>query len=307
MPVPLENFPIAAVVDGLLSYTQYLFNNPEITPSTYRWNSDDRASRIRISGPFVIDNEKPMSAPFIVIERGGFQFANGTIDNFRSSDPNTFENKRFSDWSDGPVNVICGSSVASEASSIANFLAIMFQSDRHGIKKTLRFVRNLNYATVGPEIPVVRDNEIRRWEVTLTLSLSLQFGWIHRDYEEQIPWTKAGFYEINKPSETFSDTGIVSEGSDILTDSSKSFGYLNSNNPQLLQQEMELGWYYIKFNNNDQLYTISEIVDENNIRLTTHDEDGNTVPYSAPETAVDVEYNLYWNGIHLRMELPTNS
>jgi len=306
MPVPLLNFPLASIVDGLLSYIQWVFGNPELTPPEYRWNSDDRASRIRIGAPFVIDNSKPMSAPFIVVERTPFAFANNTLNNLRSASANTLEEPAFTDWMDGGVNIICGSGVASEASSIANFIAIMIQADRHGIMNSLRFLRNMNYASVGPEIPVVKDSEVRRWEVTLLVSTSLQIGWIKKVHGEPIPWTKAGFYGTKMPSEDFSVSGVLSEGSDLLIDMTKDFGFLNTNDPQLLQQEFEKGWYYIRLKDNEfkQLYKIVDIVDNHTIQLTTHDVDGEEVPYSAPESAINVGYDLYWNSIHLRMEIP---
>ncbi len=289
MSAPIINFPIASVVDGLLSYTQWIFGNPEITPAEYRWNSDDRASRIRICAPFVVDNQKPMSAPFIVIERGAFSFANRMLDNLKTADANTFLNGKYDDWCDGGMNIICGSGTAEEASSLANFLAIMFQADRHGIKQVLRFVRNLNYVDISPEIPVVKFAEVVRWEVTLRLYVSLQMGYFKLEREPEL-WNKAGFYAVESPSLATSESGIISEGQDTLVDMSKDFGFLTTNSPQFLQQEFSRGWYYIKFPDSEypeQLYT--------------------PVPWSSPEAAIDVEYQIWWNAIHLRMELPNNN
>lgn len=308
MTVPLINFPIAAVVDVILSYLQFVFGNDEITPSEYLWTDDDRTSKIRISGPFVIDNEKPMSAPFVVVERGSFQFENKAIDNLKSSTANTFEEKTYVDWANGIVNIICGSGVASEASSLANFLAIMFQANRHGIIKNSHFIRNLNYIGIGPEIPVVKDTEVRRWEVTLTLSVSLQMGWMHVLREPTL-WESAAIYSTKSPSEVYSSSGVVTQGSDTLVDATKSFGFLETDDPQLIQSEFNKGWYYIRFKDNayDQLYTIVEIVDNNTLRLQTHDTDNNPVAWSSSESASDVEYDLLWNHLNIHMELPTTT
>jgi len=102
--------------------------------------------------------------------------------------------------------------------------------------------------------------------------------------------------------------GIISIGTDTLVDTTQDFGYLNTNEPQLLEQELTRGWYYIRFkdNENDQLYTIIEIVDNNTLKLQTHDEDDNPVAWAATESATDVEYDLFWNHLNLHMELPTN-
>ena len=306
MTASLINFPIAAISDCLLSYLQFIFSNDEITPDAYRWTEDDETSKIRISAPFVIDNEKPMSAPFIVVERGSFLFANQVMDNRKSGSPNTDEEKTFVDWADGTVNVICGSGVAPEASSLANFLAIMFQGNRHGIIKNSHFIRNLNYIGIGPEIPVVKDTEVRRWEVTLSLRVSLQMGWLHILREPTL-WESAAIYSLANPEEAYSDSGVISVGLDTLVDSTKDFGYLETSDPKFIQTELEKGWYYVRFRDNayDQLYTIVEIVDSNTLKLQTHDENNDPVAWAAPESATDLEYDLLWNSLNIHMELPT--
>ena len=183
----------------------------------------------------------------------------------------------------------------------------MFQADRHGIIKNSTFIRNLNYIGIGPEIPVVKDTEVRRWEVTLTLTASIQMGWLHT-LREPVLWESVAVYNTKRPAESYSEEGVVTQGSDTLVDASKSFGFLESNDPQLIESEFDKGWYYIRFKDNeyDQLYTIVEIVDENTLRLQTHDEDNNPVAWSAEESASGVEYDLLWNHLNIHMELPTS-
>jgi hypothetical protein len=306
MPAPLINFPIANIVDALLSYTQHLFSKPEITPAEYRWSADDRASKIRICAPFVIDNEKPMSAPFIVIERGGFEIDDRIMDDLKSADANTFDNANKTTIWNGFVNVVVGSGVASEASSIANFVAIMFRADRHGIVQTVNFIRNIRTVDVGPEIPVVKDVEVKRWEVTVRLFVSLQMGWIDHILEPVI-WEKAAIYAHEPPNpDPLSNKGIVSVGSDLLVDSTKHFGPFTTDDPQLLSQELQKGWYYIRFKNLDteDIYPVAEIVDEHTLRLFYHDANNQTIPWSSPVSKTDVEYQLLWNNIHLHVEIP---
>jgi hypothetical protein len=307
MPVPLINFPIAAIVDGLISYLQHQFSNVEITPAEYLWDSDDRKSKIRISAPFAIDNAKPLSAPFIVLERTSFQFDDRIIDNVKSSDANTFDNTKYVSICDGYINIICGSRVASEASSLANFITMMIQADRHAIISNLQFLRNLKQVDISPEIPVMKDTEPRRWEVTVRFFASLQMGWI-RSLQAPEPWTKAALYATQNVgnSTTFSDKGSITSGSSYLVDTTKDFGPYITNNPQLLEKELEKGWYYIRFldNANEQLYTITEIIDNHTLKLQTHDINNNPVDWVASETKVNVFYNLMWNNIHLYVELP---
>ena len=306
MSVSLINFPVAAIVDGLLSYLQHLFSNPEITPSDYRWDVNDRKSKIRIGGPFVIDNEKPMSAPFIVVERGGYQFDDRIIDNLKSGNANTQTNKNSVSILDGYINIICGSRVASEASSIANFISMMIQSDRHGIINKLNFLRNLKQFDIGPEIPVIKDSEVRRWEVTARFSTSLQLGWVTGE-SSVVLWKQAEIVNNNTidKNSPFSSSGSITQGSDLLVDTTKDFGPYLTNNPQLLEQELEKGWYYIRFkdNPNFQLYNIITIIDNHTLQLTTHDANDDTVPWLASDTKTNVQYDLLWNQIHLQTKI----
>ena len=308
-PPPLKNFPIASIVDGILSYLQHLFSNPLLTPSDYRWDPDDKKSRIRIAGPFVIDNAKPMSAPFIVVERSGFQYDDRIIDNYKSGDPNVSSTNEKVSICDGYINIICGSRVASEASSLANFISMMIQADRHGIIHQLLFVRNLKQFDIGPEIPVIKDTEVRRWEVTTRVFVSLQMGWIESDMET-LPWKQADIELANHidSNSTFSSSGKIQQGVDLLVDETKDFGPYLTNNPQLLDRELYEGWYKIRFADNEyhQLYNIVEVVDNHTLRLTTHDTEDHTVPWYAAETKIDVQYDLLWNDLHLHTKIKTD-
>ena len=302
MPTSLENFPLAVLTDGIISYVQYLFGNPKITPSEYRWNTNDRESRITISGPFVIDNERPNSAPFIVVERTPFTFQNRTIDNLKSAANNTFEDDEKVVIADGGITITIGSQVASEASSIANFLAIQLQADRHGIMTTLGFLRNLKISGISNETPVYKDSEVRRWTVTLNVFASLQMGWKY-EYEPGTPWKQLELRAIDNEYK-FLSKGSVESGRDIIRDSTADFGFEITDSPQLLRRELEYRWYYIQFEDSSKLYVVEEIVSNNELRLSTVDKDGNKIPYSAEESGI-VDYKLLWNSVHLAVNIPT--
>ena len=303
MPPIMTGFPLATIVDGILNFLQFSFANPEIIPPEYRWDPDDRVSRIRISAPFVIDNEKPMSAPYIIVERSAFNFSNSIIDNLRSKSDPTGENTEKVDWMDGGVNITFGSGVATEASNLANLVALLIQANRHGICATLQFVRNLRYVGIGPELPIVKYAEVHRWETTLQLSASLQFGWLMKQ-TELTEWNSVDI--INEREEMFSDAGEMTLGSDLFVDNSKDFGPLLTNDPQLLPAELAHKWYYIRLSDNvsDQLYTIVEVVDSNTLRLVTHDTSDNEVPWAALETDSGVSYDLLWNHVHVHVKIP---
>jgi hypothetical protein len=184
---------------------------------------------------------------------------------------------------------------------------MMIQADRHAIISNLQFLRNLKQLDIGPEIPVMKDVETRRWEVTVRFFASLQMGWI-RSIQSPEPWTKAALYATQKMDNNtpFSDKGSFTQGTSYLVDTTKDFGPYTTNDPQLLEKELQKGWYYIRFmdNPNEQLYIITEVVDNHTLKLQTHDINNDPVDWIATETKVNVSYNLLWNNIHLYIELP---
>lgn len=305
-----NNFPITKAVAGLISFTQFAFGNPDHVPVEYRWNEDDRKTRIRISGPFVIDDERPMSQPFIVFKRGGFAFLNNIIDNVKTAKPNTFEDMERVEIANGSLNIICGSRSPVEATGLASFMSILLQASRHGIMghDNMEILRNLNHTDVSDEMPVFKDAQVTRWEVNLRMALSLQFGWFERAIDPII-WNIVDIKNVDESRQVVSTDGIISIGSDLLVDPTKDFGIFNTNDPQLLQQELERGWYYIQFKDNDfkQLYKVVEIVNSTTLRLVSHDTNEVEVPWSSPESATDKEYTLFWNSVHIDVHVPNNS
>lgn len=305
MAVEIQNFPLALLTDGLLSFLQHRFSDPQITPPAWRWSSDDRESRLRISGAYATGNEKPGSAPAIIVERGTFTPFNRTIDNVERADANTFLNPKHIDWLNGTVNVICESIVASEASSMANYLAIEFQANRHGICSTLEFMKDLSYLDIGPEQPAKADVEPRRWQVVLRLKCAVYLGWVRRD-TTTIPFNKASVVNTGDPDDWYeSTTGETEVGLDRLYDANADFGTTDTNDPQFLSNDLSKNWYYITFDEGDNtIYTVTEIIDSNTLRLKRRDEYGNLVSYSAPATATGLGYKLKYNHVHFHIELP---
>lgn len=300
MAQSLENFPLALVTDGIISYIQWLFGNPEIVPDDYRWNENDRESRITISGPYIIDNERPAAAPYIVVERTGFNFENRTIDNLESASINTFDKKEGVMIADGSININVGSQVASEASSIANFLAIMLQAERKILMNTLGFLRNFRVDGISQERPVMQDSDIRRWVVSLNIFASIELGWKQEVKGE--PWTSYTLRAISTEHYYESNTGITTSGSDLFVDQNADFGFETTNNPQLLRKEFEKGWYYIKLGN--ELYDVYEIVDNHTLRLRKEIGDNEYIPFNPDDSSVNVEYKLVWNSVHLSVSGP---
>jgi hypothetical protein len=309
MATTMLNFPIAVAVDAFLSFIQHRFTKPEITPSAYRWNSDNRQSRIRISGSYVIDDEKPGSRPSITVERGTFTFAHRAIDNLQSAEPNTFLNPKYKDWMDGIINITCESRVASEASSLAQFLAMELQANRHSIAKITQCIKDFTYHDIGPEEPRRGDVETRTWRVVLRLRCSIYIGWVRNYAGSTVPFNKAELIAISPEDPYSSETGSTTQGSDLLVDTGADFGLLTTNDPQLLASELNKEWYYIVFeaDTNATKLVVTEIIDNNTLRLKYRQADGTLIPYDAAETETGLQYRLEWNAAHMRIVLPTNT
>ena len=103
MGVIVNNCPLNEISDCLISFIQHLFNTPEITPDEFRWSSNDRETKIFISGPFAITRDKVGAMPTITVSRGSFGFHQRGIDNLKSADPNSFDNDEHLDILQGPV------------------------------------------------------------------------------------------------------------------------------------------------------------------------------------------------------------
>ena len=305
MPSDLLHLPFALVVDGFLSFIQNRFLKPEITPPAYRWNPDDTQSRIRISGQYSIDNAKSGSIPSITVRRSGLRFANMGIDNLASADANVLTNAKYEDWADGSIDILCESGVPSEASSLANFLAIEIQANRHGIKYTLPFVRFITYVGVGPEILVEQNAEPRRFQVMLTISVSIYMGWIKKEVAID-PFNKVSIRNISSENTWESSSGIITKNQPFIVDNTADFGLLNTNNPQLLSAELNMKWYYVLIGDDDRLYTVEEVINNHQIRLSDRDKNNNVVPYN-PSSSLTTKYRIVWNTIHLNVEIPKQS
>jgi hypothetical protein len=305
MPSDLLNLPFGLVVDGFLSFIQSRFSNPEITPPAYRWNPDETQSRIRISSTYVIDNAKSGSIPSITVRRSGLQFASRVMDNLASADANVLTNAQYEDWADGTIDILCEAGSASEASSLANFLAIEIQANRKGIKYTLPFMRYISWADVGPETPVEQNVEVRRWQVFLRIKISVYLGWIKKEIDLD-PFNKISITNISSENTWNSDSGTITPGQPYIVDNTADFGILKTNNPQLLSAELNKKWYYVLIGEDTRLYTIEEIINNHQIRLSDRDLNNSVIPFNPPE-GLTTHYRIVWNTIHLKVELPKAS
>lgn len=306
MPTSMLSFPAGNIVDGLCSWIQFSFARAEVTPSTYRWSADSEASRIRISAQLSTDNSKPGSSPSITVIRGSFRFSNSVLNNLESANPNDFVNKKHVDWMDGPVSIVCEAAAASEASNLANFLAIHIQSNKAGLSETLQFLKKIDYVDIGPEVAREVNNEPVRWRVTLTIQCSLYIGWYNQE-TSSIGLNKIHFQGADAQPWA-SDAGAYQQGISLLNDTTADFGLLTSNDPQLLEQELTKNWYFIQFpDQSARLYQVEEIMDNNTLRLSDRDASDAVVVFNPSTTETDLTYKLIWNTIHINAIVPNNN
>jgi hypothetical protein len=302
MPTDMLNLPFGLVVDGFLSFIQNRFSKPEITPPAYRWHPDETKSKIRISSIYVIDNAKAGSIPSITVRRSGLQFSLRGIDNLAKADANVFTNAEYEDWADGAIDIICEAGSASEASSLINFLAIEIQANRKAIKYTLPFLRYIAYSDVGPETPVEQNVEVRRWQVFLRIKISIYLGWIKK-VETIDPFNKLNIKNISKDNTWESEHGVITKNQPYIYDNTADFGLLNTNHPQFLEAELYKKWYYVLIGDDSRLYTIEEVINNHQIRLSDKDNHNVVVPYN-PSESLTTYYRIVWNTIHLDIEIP---
>jgi hypothetical protein len=70
-----------------------------------------------------------------------------------------------------------------------------------------------------------------------------------------------------------------------------------------LSAELNNKWYYVLIGDDQRLYTIEEIVNNHQIRLSDTDKHDVVVPYNPPENRT-TPYRIVWNTIHFKVELP---
>ena len=300
MAAILNKCPMVDASDCLISFLQYLFSNPEMTPDEYRWNVNDRATRIFISGPYTVGRDKVGAMPTVTVTSGNFNYNNLGVNNLSSADKNTFENQEFLDLMDGPVAVIVEAGTESEATSMANFIALMIHANRMEIKAQFKFLHRIIRTAISQAVPTKESAEIERWQSTASFMISLYSGWVKSE-KGLARWNKVAIH--NGSSAWESALGETVQGSDLFFDNSANFGMLTTNSPQLLQQELERKWYFINLGDDAKKYTIEEIVNSTTLRLSMIDEGGNSIPYAANVSQLGITYSLLWNTVHISIEI----
>lgn len=303
MATLLYNYPLIELSDGIISFLQYIFSKPNVTPAEFRWNSDERATKVFISGPFSISRQKVGQLPTITVARGPFTYENRVIDNHVASNPNVMTDPQYLDILTGPISLICEAGTGPEATGLASFCALELQAHRKDLALKMEFVHRITWVGISPETPVKEEAEIVRWQCSVTFNASVYTGWVRREIGGT-RFNKAAIYDGYNGWE--SAYGTITQGSDLLVDNSADFGFLTSNNPQLLQSEYDDKWYFVNLENGNKKYTVEELVNSKTLRLSQTDENGNQIPFN-PSESKTVSYKLMWNRIHVYSELPKRS
>lgn len=297
MPAILNKCSLTQLSDGILSFIQYLFKTPEITPHDFRWNPTETETKIFIAGPFTVSRQKIGQLPSVIVSRTPFQAENRVIDHAQSADENVMTNPVSQDVLDGSLNVICECGASDEAEALASFIFLEIQANRKQIVNNMPFAHRLLCQSISASVPVKEAAEIERWQCSFSISASIYMGWIKTEKDGE-PWTKAAIFNTQDYWE--SNYGTFVAGSDIISDASADFGTANTNKPKLNQQELSQKWYYVLCQ--DQKLTVEEILDNKRLRLSVVDADGNVVPYQAPASAT-TPYKLVWNHVRLYTEI----
>jgi len=269
--------PSGKLTSMLISYLQHIFSDEELVTPMYLWNKDQKVSRIRISSVFVVNNETPLSSPYITVRRGSHNFLRVGIDDFIEGDNITLERK--SAPLEGNVMFTVGARSSIEASNIAQFIAEYLQTERHGIIHKSGFLRNFKIIGVGEEVPKVVDSVVHRYEVSVpAFSSSMYIS--SRDYTAGDPFNMTEFLGYDK----ISDKSSCVLDANVLTDLNKTFGESYSYDYFLEPGKL----YYANIDGTS--YEIISILSDHSILLKD--------ATFAPSTTKN--YNIIWNtsGIH---------
>lgn len=307
MPSVITNFPLVALSDGIISFLQYQFGNAQVTPGEYRWNSNERASKIFISAPYTITRDKVEAQPTITIGRANFAFQNRVIDNLKSADAITQENPVHMDLVQGPLIVTIEAQTGSEATGLASFVALLIQSNRKMLAGQLKFIQSMRWTGISNETPVEEAAEIQRWQCTLTYQVIVYMGWLKRTIGPVDRFNKANIYHAEDPPVWDSIYGEVTAGSPNLVDQSANFGFLTTNEPQILESEFNHRWYYVNFGDDPKKYTVEQIVNNKTLKLSVVDANGDTVDFNPTQSEKGKAYKLLWNSVHINVEIPKKS
>jgi hypothetical protein len=308
------DYPLASVSSFFLSFLQYQFSLPEVTPPGLRWDPDPLKSTIRISATYSPDQEKAGSPLSISIKRNIFGYRTLGLGDKADKTPNTFEDEAGVGLLEGSVDIIVTSEVAAETSSVVNLIAMLLQANRQELAGISGFIQHLSLESVSAEEIVKIDAVARRWACSLRLRTNLYMGWTRINVYDPLKNPILEQIEVTNLSKMSSEEhGSTTMGSDLFVDSTKNFGPLVSNNPQLFQKDVEKQWYYVTIKIpgptpedpvTEERCIIKDVVDNHTLKLVKRDENGVEYPYLAPSTRVDIDYELAWNSIHLQTVFP---
>lgn len=300
----LANLPSTDIVRVLIDFTQWLFSKSQFFPDGYKWDPDEKRSLIRISKPFSIDDEKPLSRPYIIISRSATQLHNRVFDNLAKADPNDFSNPERVDLMSMNVIITAGAGTADEAANLSAFVLHAIHANRHLIKSKIPYIHELKQVAINPEQP--RQNQtsstVHVWEATSVLSTVLKIGWFEKESDDAIIWDSM---EIVNQGDILkeSPTGQVFKNSNILKDEESSFGFDEEVNDVVFTEEgIEKGYYFISIDG--QPYLVKEVVNENMIRLVVSNAKGQPVDFVFEEEKKEVKYKVHWNKPYVRMVVP---
>ena len=304
-----DHYPIAGVVGFLCGFLQeIIFSNPDIAPTVWRYekSSTGRTSKIRISAPFVIDNAKALSQPYVIVERGEFSFNNRVINDSRTAEANTTDEEERVLLPTGVVLMTCGSRSAQEASSLANFITLVINAGKNSIYTGSQFIRLIRTLTIGPEVPVWKGHEVQRYETTIAFEVGLHFAFRLTTIEAE-KMNKFSVEGVRLPYELNGTKGEFTQGSGVFTDTTVKFGEDVLFEPGALSEKM----YQVGFPGGNPRVYIDSINYEPgesygySLNLVTVDETGKVfTPYAAPADAENLEYVIKWNEFKLFFNYP---
>lgn len=163
------------------TFLQGLFNHSP--RNQYRWEPDVRDTEITITGEAPVDLEAVQQHPHLIVQRGGYQWANLSFDKMRNTNLLTGR-KTHTDLVSGNMSVHCIAGVGVEASQLAAFVQLGTTYHHSLLQRTGGFHHIGHNVSIGPETPpgaLVRESsEAELVMVDVLMPWFLQWTWESR-------------------------------------------------------------------------------------------------------------------------------
>jgi len=267
----------------IIDFLQFIFKN--ITPDQFRWDPDERRTKVVIGAHEVFGLENAGSVLKIAVVRSGFAMQHRTINQARPA-PNTYGQKSFADLMDGTISVVVEAGTSEEATGLATFCGLVINANRGTIIKEAEVFHGLKLRTISEERTVEFQSKPARIQCAAILEAPLNVSWM-TDKKSGYIFGEMHIQHMD-PDPIFISHCSITAGSKNLLDSNADFGYFNTNRPQFTEKELLEGWYTVRFKASGEEYKIKSVIAPDRLELVSE----------MKKTETGIEYDIIYNSMY---------